>query len=185
MGEGVFGSIVKGPVHQLVDTVVNDPTRRAAFLAALRNAGTADQYCDLLKYHGLTEDQAKYLREWWYNEPRSFWPQLQPIYPILKRGLIKAIEVADMNPSLPVDSYWSPGGTDVQVCITRSRYQVTRIILTPATPPPVVQRTKDAPIWVVRRGDASLKVGDSPAKISDEVVEAVDGDVITWRIRDF
>jgi hypothetical protein len=193
MGEGVFGSIVKGPVHQLVDRVVNDQKERAAFLAGLRSANDAGAYITLLRGYGLTLKQADYLLEWWYDEPKSFWPNLQPIYQILKRGLIKAIEVADeVNPALPIDSYWSPsgpviGGTGIQVLVTRSQYQVTRIILTPVTPPPKVQRTKDAPMWVVSHGDSSLKPGDFPNKatISDEVVEAVDGDVITWRIRDF
>lgn len=185
MGEGVFGNIVKGPVHQAVDAVVNDPTRRAAFLAGLRGAATADQYCTLLTDNLLPPVQADYLRRWWYNGADRFWPWLQPIYPILKRGLIKAIEVADMSPVLPLDSYWSTGGTQVQVFVARSKQQVTRIILTPATPPPTVRRMRDAPMWVVRRDNASLAVGASVGPAHDEVVDAVDGDVITWRIRDF
>jgi len=186
MGEGIFGNIVKGPVHQLVDAVVNDPARRAGFLAGVRSADTSDQYCTHLRTNGLDPRHADYLRQWWYNQgPEGFWPWLQPIYPILKRGLIKAIEVADVAPVLSLDSYWSPGGTQVQVFVTRSRYQVTRIILTPATPPPTTLRTKEAPLWVVRRGSSSLKPGDVTGPARDEVVEAVDGTVITWRIWDF
>ncbi len=186
MGEGVFGNIVKGPVHQLVDTVVNDPARRAAFLDGLNAAGSADQYCDLLVRFGLTSAQATYLRTWWYNQgPLGFWPWLQPVYPILRRSLIKAIEVANEDPALPLDSYWSPGGTQVHVFVTRSEHQVTRIILTPPTPPPTIVRQRDAPMWVVRRGSPSLKVGDATGPARDEVVESLDGNVITWRMRDF
>ena len=195
MGEGVFGNIVKGPVHQVVDRIVNDPAKRAAFLAGLRSASSAttgaEEYCQLLVDYGLAPKQAEYLREWWYigdpKEPATtpFWQDLQPIYPILRRGLIKAIEVADIRPALPIDSYWSPGGSGVQVIVTRSPYQVTRIILTPATPPPTLARTKAQPMWVVRRGKSILKPGDTESKTSDEVVEAVDGDVITWLIMDF
>ena len=204
MGEGVFGNIVKGPVHQQVDAIVNDPAKRAAFLAGLRSASSAttgaEEYCKLLEANGLDPRQADYLRRWWYIEtlgpdPKRwpnwlpsdrFWPWLQPIYPILRRGLIKAIEVADgVRPALPIDSYWSPGGTQVQVFVTQSKYQVTRIILTPATPPPTLPHTKEAPLWVVRRGASSLTPGYSTGQESDEVVESVEGNVITWRIRDF
>ena len=201
MGEGVFGNIVKGPVHQVVDAIVNDPdpAKRAALLAKLRSASSAttgaDEYCQFLEANGLTAGHGAYLRKWWYIDPTyRFWHWLQPIYPILRRGLIKAIEVADsVSPALPLDSYWSPGGTQVQVFVTQSKYQVTRIILTPATPPPKLPRTKNADLWVVRRGSSSLKPGDGDPQwdplakppVGDELVEAVDGDVITWRIRDF
>jgi hypothetical protein len=199
MGEGMFGQIMKGPIHQAVDAIVNSG-ERDTFLADLQSAATANDYLDILKKNHVKEYYLHYLRRWWYPEadtpttppvPRvpgldGFWPWLQPIYPILRRGLVKALEVArDFN--LPLDSYWSSGGTEVQVFVTRSPRQVTRIILTPPTPPPTEPHGKDNKlIWVVRRGSLALTVGDDSH--IDEVVEAKEDSqglgIITWRIKD-
>ena len=195
MGEGVFGNLVKGPVNQAVDRAVNDLAHRAEFLAALRSADTTEKYYTLLKAKGLDPKQAEYLHDWWYDgppperydkppgyKPERFWPWLQPIYPLIRRGLIKAIEEA--GAALPLDSYWSAAGTEVQTLITLSQHQVTRIIVTPPTPPPTVVRKHPAPIWVVRKGNPTLQPGYFPPA-HDVVVESVEGDVITWHVWDF
>jgi hypothetical protein len=190
MGEGVYGRIVKGPIHQKVDAVINERNaagqyhRRAQFLADVVAAATADDYLDLIMSQaGVTPEESTYLRTTWYNEGVSgLWPWLQPIYPILQRGLIKAIEVAQQAPALPIDSYWSPASTQVEVLVTRSPQQVTRLILTPATMAPTRNRPHPAPLWVIRRGSAQTQVGDFT---NDEIVEAVHGNVITWQAKDF
>ena len=193
MGEGMFSSIVKGPVHRAVDAHLNSGAGpRADFLAKLRRARNADEYVTLLQSIGVKDPDANYLRTWWYNVgPDGFWPGLQPIFPELKAGLIQAIEVANIAPALPIDSYWSIGGTQVKVFITRSQYQVNRIILTPPTDAPTRARTQDADVWVVERGSASLTRGYSRPPARDQVVEAVEVDparpghpVVTWRVRD-
>jgi hypothetical protein len=191
MGEGIAGHIFKGPVHQLVDSIVNDSAKKAAFLDALENAvPTAKDYVDLLtKKYGLPTATADYLTQWWYNEGREgFWSWMQPIYPIVRRGLIKAIrETMAGAANLPLDSYWSSEGTQVETFVLRSPVQVTRIILTPPTPPPEKERKTDKDWFVVRRGSSSLKKGDfSNLKVKDQIVDDKhDGNVITWRIRDF
>ena len=198
MGEGMFGQIMKGPIHQAVDAIVNSGARDS-FLANLQSAATANDYLDILSGHKVETYYLDYLRRWWYPEADTpntkpigrvpgldgFWPGLQPIYPILRRGLVKALEVA-RDARLPLDSYWSSGGTEVQVYVTKSPQQVTRIILTPPTPPPITVRKKDTKrIWVVRRGSPALTVGELHM---DEVVEATEGSqgpsIITWRILD-
>jgi len=189
MGEGVWGGIVKGPVHRVVDAYLNHQTagqydHRDTFLAEVKAANTADDYVTYLRSIGLTPWDADYLRTWWYNDGvTGFWPWLQPIYPILKAGLIKAVEAA-IATRLPLDSYWSSSGHQVEVFVTQSPHQVTRIIVTPWTPPPANLRTKQADAWMVRRGLASLKPGEPSDLKKSAVVETVTGSVVVWRVWD-
>jgi hypothetical protein len=177
MGEGVFGHITKGPVHQLVDKIVNSGTRMD-FLAKVKAAANPDDYITVLRNAGLDAESADYLRTRWYNlGPTGQWAYLQPIYPILKAGLVKAIELVEAE-GLKLDSYWSPAGTQVEVIVVKSAWQVTRIIMTPPPFEPIKQRTKETDMWIVRRGSPGWKKDD---KTKDEIVESVDGDIITWR----
>jgi hypothetical protein len=191
MGEGLWGGIVKGPVHRVVDAFVNHKDaagqydNRAAFLAAVGAHATADDY---LTYLGTTVKvpprDTKYLSDWWYNQGKTgFWPYLQPIFPILQEGLIKAVEAAQAPPAVPLDSYWISTGHQVEVAVTRSQYQVTRIIVTPGTPPPTNMRVKQSDVWMVRRG-LGLNQGDPSDPKKGAVVEKVKGNVITWRVWD-
>ncbi len=190
MGEGVWGGIVKGPVHRVVDAYFNHKTagqydNRARFLAAIKAADSKDDYIKFLTTTvGVTSGGGIYLATWWYNEGHTgFWPWLQPIYPILKAGLIKAVEAA-MAAGLPLDSYWSSSGHQVEVFVTQSAYQVTRIIVTPWTPPPANLRTKQADAWMVRRGLGTLTPGDPSDAKKSAVVETVTGSVVVWRVWD-
>ncbi len=190
MGEGVWGGIVKGPVHRVVDAYLNQKTagqydNRAKFLAAIKAATKAEDYITYLRTTvGVTTGDADYLRTWWYNEGLTgFWPWLQPIYPILQAGLIKAVDAATAA-GLPLDSYWSSSGHQVEVFVTQSAYQVTRIIVTPWTPPPANMRTKQADAWMVRRGLGTLRPGDPSDAKKSAVVETVTGSVVVWRVWD-
>lgn len=189
MGEGVWGGIVKGPVHRFVDAYLNQQTngvydKRQEFLDKVKAAANADDYLTYLKSLGLKTGDADYLRTWWYNEgPTGFWPWLQPIYPVLKAGLIKAIEVA-IATRRPLDSYWSSSGHQVEVFVTQSPFQITRLIVTPWTIPPVNLRTQQADTWMVRRGLGSLTPGDPSDDKKSAVVETVTGSVVVWRVWD-
>ena len=114
--------------------------------------------------------------------PKGWLQALQPVYPIVRQGLIKAIEEA--GDTLLVDSYWLPAATDgiLEVIVARSARQVTRIILTPSSPAPTMLRHTDAPMWVVKRKTGNEQPGDAT---NNEVVESVLGDVVTWREREF
>jgi hypothetical protein len=190
MGEGVLGHISKGVIHTKVDALVNSKVgsqfdKRADFLKALvTEAHTADDYRAILeKQAGITVGESNYLRDTWYDTSASgWWPKLQPIYPILRQGLIKALREA--GDKLPLDSYWLPMGSDtgVEVIVCRSLQQVTRIILTPITPVPERPRSTLAPMWAIKRADGSEQV--TPERL-DAVVEAMDGNVVTWRVKEF
>jgi len=190
MGDVPEGHISKGVVHAAIDKLVNHKDlkgsfdQRAAFLAALRTVTTPDDYINLLKTQaGVTEDQADYLNEYFYVPGERWWESLQPIFPIRQQGLIKALEEA--GDTLLLDSYWLPaaGSETVEVIICKSATQVTRIFLTPpAGAGPSAQRTKPAPMWIVKKATSGLTLGDNT---KDAVVEKIDGSVATWRVQDF
>src|SRR5262245_45012817 len=113
--EGMQSMILKGPVHQAVDGLVNkDTTTRAAFLAALKALQPAEHdhtqaYLEILQSYTPQLVQPinylAYLHDTWYNPQGSppktalgldgFWSaEYHPTEPIIRQGLIKAIELA-------------------------------------------------------------------------------------------
>jgi hypothetical protein len=191
MGDGIVGHVSKGPIHAKVDALANHRDRggqfdrRAAFLDALiHQAQTPDAYRAILESQaGVTPGESNYLRDTWYNTGAGgFFPQVQPIYPILRQGLIKALQEAGGD--LALDSYWLAIAADsvIETIVVKSAVQVTRLVVTPISPRTVRTRNTPAPMWVVkRRTSASETVGFGP---DDEVVESVEGDVITWQRRE-
>jgi hypothetical protein len=148
--------IAKGAVHKKIDPLVNDttdPKKREALLMALKDS--ARDYVQILVEHaGVTEAEAAFLRRTWYN-PNGWWRDHQPIEPIVRQGLIKSIELA-IERNLPIDSYWVSGGDQLQVIVTCSNYQVTRLILTPSIAAETTPAAPSSvePIWIVRQGAA-------------------------------
>jgi hypothetical protein len=167
--EGIGANIIQGPVHKAIDELVNhrDATgtfdRRDSFLQALQalqpaDAEHTDAYLAILQQQaGVTATQAGYLRQHWYNSgPDSFWPAapFHPLEPLVRQGLIKALGLA-IQRNLPLESYWMPGGKDgtFEVIVTCSpMQQVTRILLTPMSPPPMDPATllNFADIFVIK-----------------------------------
>ena len=190
MGDGIVGHISKGPVHKKVDDYVNHKDsggqfdKRAGFLnKLLTNAGTPTQYLLILKNDvGLTQAEVNYLDAVWYGAGAN-WPNLQPIYPVLLQGLIKALQEA--GSTLLLDSYWMPvGGPQILAVLTaKSAVQVTRIIVTPPSHIPTMPRTQDAPMWAVtKQPHPPVQVGDTT---TDAIVERVQSNIVTWRRREF
>jgi hypothetical protein len=160
---GQNDNIVRGPILQKVDQACTG-ARRAEFLAALRDL--ARDLVDVLsEFASLTPSEQAYLRRYWFDpnwfSPDSvcWWQYYQPIAPIVRQGLIKAIELATeddagnpRSPVLPVYSYWLYTGDQLEMIITRSDQQVTLVWLTPRPPVnPPADFTADADIWVIRR----------------------------------
>lgn len=186
MGEGVLGHISKGIVLTKVDALVNHTSagtydRRSAFLGALNAANSEAAYRHVLETMAqVTPDESNYLGETWY-QANAWWPNAQDTFAIVRRGLIKAIEMAGAD--LPLDSYWLPAAASgvMEVIVCRSAQQVTRIILTPPSGAPQHKRATPRQMWVVNR-----RIGQEVAGLEtyDEVVESVDGNVVTWQVRD-
>jgi hypothetical protein len=191
MGDGIVGHVSKGPIHKKVDALVNHRDangrfdRRAAFLDALINqADTADAYLRILETQAaVTRPESDYLKDKWYNTVTGgFFPKVQPIYPVLRQGLIKALQEAGQD--LVLDSYWVAAADDsvIETLIVKSAVQVTRIIMTPVSPRTPRTRNTPAPMWVVKpRRSPSEVPGFGP---DDEVVESVRGDIVTWQRRE-
>lgn len=191
MSGGVSGQISKGIVHQKVDRVLNDH-RRAGFLAALKKAKTSPEYLAMLENQAvmgqdfLTRAEARYLQETWYNEDPAtgWWWQAQPIYSILRQGLLKAIIEADKAPTLPVESYWLPvtTGNLVAVLIARGERQVTRLIITPPSPTLDQEDRKPVSLWAVKRGyDGFPKDEEEELTPFPDDVEGLIANVKVWR----
>jgi hypothetical protein len=159
--EGMAGSISKGPVHRKIDKRIRNMTRqeRPNFAADLRDG--AQDYFVVLRNHnvGLSNQEEDYLRAKWYIQPppwQGWWRAQQPIMPIIREGLAFAlVKSMQGNRLLPVDSYWMTGGANaiVQVFVVVSPEQVTRIIYTPPSDPPVGRsRPQAVDIWVIKEG---------------------------------
>jgi hypothetical protein len=183
--EGSLGHISKGPVHTRIDAYANS-NQRQSFLTALQS--TRD-YLDILENDaGVNPRYIQYLRRTWYSQgANGWWPWLQPIQPLVRQGLIQAIDLASRDPdtgaarTLPIDSYWMPGVNQVATLIAVSAQQVTRLLLTPESPPPTRNRSTRVPIWVVKNSGPQT-VGNQTL---EEIVVAVQGNIATWRRKEF
>ena len=191
MGDGILGHLSKGPIHRKVDDYVNAKSggtyvNRSGFLNKLINqVNTSADYLQILQNDvGIIPSDINYLASTWYDTGAGgWWHNLQPIFPILNRGLIKALQVA--GTTLPLDSYWipMPGAPQVSVVIAKSPAQVTRIILTPKAGSMAQQRTQAADMWeVTQQTNPASHVGDTTI---DAIVEAVPGNEIIWQRREF
>ena len=157
--------LTKGPISQYIDDVLNDPTgnysRRAALKEDLLDWDKQPSLADILETnHGLSHHLAQILRENWYNQ-NGWWPELQPVEPTIRQSFIQAIEVADaVTPVLPIDSYWICA-RHFEVIITRSKWQVTRLLFTLDAPVNTPARPATDPladIWMVKPGSLAQVV---------------------------
>ncbi len=178
------GRMIKGFLHKKVEQLVNGhPDARLKFRAALEDQ-TRDYLQILVDYAVVTQEQAARLRRTWFS-PNGWWQAYQPVEPIVRQSLIKALGLA-IERNLPIDSYWQSDGDRVGVIVTCSDYQVTRLIVTPPSPVPPgnpTQATAKVPIWIVKQGTG----GESPGDESPwQVVEHVEGksEVITVQLKD-
>lgn len=162
----------------------NDLSRRETFLSALKNP--QQEYVQVLvDYASLTPGEANFLRQYWFNpdwaEARSncWWPEHQPIEPVIRYGMIKAIELAMRDPdtgrerTLPIHSYWVCCSSQFEVTVACSQHQVTRINLTPRVPAGLPENlTTKSPLWVIKRGNPG-----------EEIEQELDG-VLIVRLKD-
>jgi hypothetical protein len=141
-----------------------------------------EKYLDILKRHaptlvvfkvnGTTINLLDYLHDTWYNprgnppktelgkqwklgELQGFWlDTYHPTEPIIRQGLIRALELANEQ-HLPLDSYWMANGKQFETLVIHTPHQITRILVTPPTPPPQNPRNlmNFADIRVIKRGE--------------------------------
>lgn len=175
---GIPSNIAKGPVHVAMDAVLNYQeygqfVKRDEIRAKVSDPD--NNYIDLLReLFRVPGPVVDYVAEHWYNSdlnsPLTWWKDKQPIEPTIRHSIIEAIDLAK---ELPIDTYWLPVGnrnvhpdhymsgtylTDqypFEIILTPSKYQLTRIILTPPSPRPrerTLRRfTQPSNIWVINR----------------------------------
>jgi len=188
--EGTIGRISKGPIHRKIDATVNDRTKRRPFLDAIEAAPDLQTYLNILQNQaGVTPQQIAYLQLTWYGQapPNVWWPTLQPIFPIIQLGLVRAIWEA-MVGDRDLDSYWAPSDnpapTAVEVSILGGLRQVTRIIHTPASPAPQpLARPNTADIWIVKESVPGMSQKGN--QTAEERVVDVDGNLVITRRKEF
>jgi hypothetical protein len=139
---------------------------RQEFIDAVKN--WSNDYLDVLKIAEVTNREIEYLCEYWFDpnwadlSSKCWWREQQPIEPIVRQGLITAIDVATYDPDsgeqrpepLDVDSYHIYGDRDYfESIVTWTDKQVTRILLTPPHPKEarVAPRAGPARIKVIKR----------------------------------
>lgn len=119
----------------------------------------------------FTNKEKKHLIEDWFG---SWWPMHQPVDPIVRFGLVKALELV-IQEGLPLDCYWICSEPVVQSCVTKSKQQITLSLFTPPPPPDFeMELTRLEDIWIVRGG---IKVGEQHER-TDEATQ-----VMTLRIQ--
>ena len=197
--------VSKGSVHTKVDDILNHRRKdhafdkRFAFYQDLAHWNLS--YLDVLKTHAdVSPEETNYLARYWYS-PNGFWPTLHPVEPLVRQGLIKSIEEADgSNPPLPIDSYWlciggkdqdsqqleTDGALRFETIITRSPYQITRILLTPRPSYAAPLHLNRVPVWVVQGGGTTAVVGQGD---EEGIVEGIEKRpeivVVTTRLKTY
>jgi hypothetical protein len=170
MGAGDLYAITKGPIHTAIEVCVNEKddsnnyAKRDRFLQALQEF-PQDQDCSsdfvriLKEIAQVTEEAAKYLETKWLTWWSADHPHREPI---IRYGIIRAINAANTPPKVPIDFYWlSVGNRDsketypFETIVTRSQWQVNCLLVTPPSPedpdPAYVAKLTDrADIWTVK-----------------------------------
>jgi len=168
MGDDLFAHMTKGPVHTAIEVCANDRSKRALLLQALKALPPAEDciadFVRILKEIAqVTEYAARYLEDEWF----TWWRQKQLREPIIRQGIILAIEEANMSfPALPIAFYWLGVGdrdkyradSDIypfETIVARSPWQVTCLLVTPPSPDPTspqyLDRLKsEADIWIIK-----------------------------------
>lgn len=145
-----FNIASKGPILYYLDEMAKRPDARdllERFSRALAEKGGSD-YGDLVMtcdHHLFTPMKAEsvskisdYLRMYWFDQTSEdiYFPELQPIAPILAIGIAKAIELSLRNEAVvvPIDSWWIVDQPDVKVINLVSPQQITLLFTTPRPP---------------------------------------------------
>lgn len=140
----------KGPILYYFDEMSRKPNAAELlkqFARGLAEMGGSDYaslvtVCDHYLFTPMKAESidkiSGYLRSHWFdqNSEEIYFPELQPIAPVLALGLDKAIELALRNPSgvTPINSWWIVDQPDVKVTNLVSPHQITLLFTTPRPP---------------------------------------------------
>jgi hypothetical protein len=166
-------SVSKGPILKRLDEASTNQNLMQQLLDALEVDGENSDIAAILDAKGLlTPDEKTHIQNDWFS---NWWPNAQPVQPILARGFIVALETA-IEKGVPLDCYWvcstghhemehheSPHGSDgaIEVNVLWNDCHVTVLIHTPGGGMNSIQDaplTVAEPIKVIAR-DANGSIG--------------------------
>jgi uncharacterized membrane protein len=132
--EGWQHTISKPPVLRRLDELSRNLLATEPFLRALKTSPNSP-LVDLAIAHKCIEEgeQARCLRQRWFDREQGWWKDLPPAEPIVRKGVIRAAEMA-LEHKLPLDCYWVLGGDQIKVAICKSGQQITVLFLSPLPP---------------------------------------------------
>jgi len=146
VSDGMPGVISKGKVLAALEEVLLH--NRACLREQLRkvDGGAADSVADALENAGYPSRIAQHLREHFFpNQPPGYFPSFPNKNGICREGLLKAIEMAEGKPQLPIDCYWICSGDYFQLVATRGPQQVNLFFFTPPPPANLMQLPSSVP----------------------------------------
>jgi hypothetical protein len=125
----------------------------------LRRLEAQDTMTDLAAER-VGQDAASHFGDDWLG---SWWPQAQPIEPILRRGLIEAMKKG-LAARLPLSALWIQAtDSEFEIGISQSATQITLLFITPPAPSPVAGTppTEPGDVMLVYRRDGAIVVEPS------------------------
>ena len=160
--------IAKGAILAQMDAFSINGDLTALRDALLNSPDTMDVIGDAAHFNVLqTSDQVGHMRNDWFW---TWWPSEQPVEPIIRRGVIEALNRA-ISTKLPICFYWvctprydsdatdssSTDNEPVQVAVAQSPQQITVIFHTP-DPPYLPAGVEDDNLTVVKRDAATGQI---------------------------
>ena len=160
--EGWQRTIIKPPVLKRLDELSKNLLLVEPLLKSLK-AEMQRSLVDIGVQHKCVDagsDEAKCLRQRWFDHEQGWWKELPPSEPVVRRGLIRALELITEH-KLPLDCYWILGADQVKVVVGKSEHQVTVLFLSPMVPPDAQLsrfQARGPDLWVYGSDAAAARV---------------------------
>ena len=153
MGTMPYGPTRPRHIHDLDNQFGGDPEQyMAAYEAALVNLRSDRSIAELAGARVSAED-AEHFTQHWLDQ---WWPQHQPVEPVLRAGLIEAIEQAK-EARLPLQTIFVGGADETfEIAVVRSEHQITMLVVTP--PSPGSEAPHHRGVTVIRRQGGQIRV---------------------------
>jgi uncharacterized membrane protein len=133
--EGWQRTIVKPPVLERLDELSKNLLLVEPLLKSLKME-MQRSLVDIGVQHKCLDagsEEARCLRQRWFDHEQGWWKELPPAEPVVRRGLVRALELITEH-KLPLDCYWILGADQIKVTVSKSEHQVTVVFLSPTVP---------------------------------------------------